>query len=141
MAIDSKAGFQNYKFYTVRTCNMCGSNSINHKVIAQRLNKSTAMKPKRKHGISVMVLKYRKCGLIFSDPMPVPNDIQNHYSPPPETYWKTELFERDENYFSKEINELKKPMTITNSMKALDIDAVLGNAGCYYKRRALMHTG
>jgi 2-polyprenyl-3-methyl-5-hydroxy-6-metoxy-1,4-benzoquinol methylase len=128
MTISSKADFQNYKFYKVTTCNMCGSNSIYHKVIGQRLNQSTGMKPKRKHGISVTVLKCKKCGLIFSDPMPVPNDIQDHYGLPPETYWKTELFAWDENYFSEEIKELKKLMPITHGMKALDIGAGLGKS-------------
>ncbi|HEY6502872.1 MAG TPA: class I SAM-dependent methyltransferase [Chitinophagaceae bacterium] len=118
--------FLNYKFYPVTACNMCGSGPADHKVIGQRLNQSTGMKPKRKHGIAVSVLKCKKCGLIFPDPMPVPNDIQDHYGIPPESYWKDEYFTWNEGYFEGEIEKLKQLMTITPGMKALDIGAGLG---------------
>ncbi|MEI9806557.1 MAG: class I SAM-dependent methyltransferase [Bacteroidota bacterium] len=118
--------FLNYKFYPVSTCNMCGSPSTDHKVLGQRLNQSTGLKPKSKHGITVSVLKCKKCGLIFSDPMPVPNDIQDHYGIPPEVYWKDEYFTWDKSYFAGEIEKLKQVMPVTPGMKALDIGAGLG---------------
>jgi ubiquinone/menaquinone biosynthesis C-methylase UbiE len=105
---------------------MCGSDSSYHKVLGHRLNQSQGLNPKDKTGVSVSILKCRKCGLVFSNPMPVPDDIQSHYGLPPEEYWHHADFSWNEDYFSKEMGELKKLMQVEKGMKALDIGAGLG---------------
>ncbi|HEU4575140.1 MAG TPA: class I SAM-dependent methyltransferase [Chitinophagaceae bacterium] len=115
-----------YYFHDVLSCEMCGDNTSNHKVIGQRLNKSQGFRPKRLAGISVTVKKCSKCGLHYSSPQPVPFSIQDHYGIPPENYWREEYFNLSPDYFSNEISQLKKFITIHPGMKALDVGAGIG---------------
>jgi len=105
---------------------MCGSGADQHKVIGQRLNQSQGFNPKAKTGISVSVVQCKNCGLIFSNPQPVPFDIQDHYGIPPEDYWKPEYFDIDKNYFDHQIETAKQLSDFRPGMKALDIGAGLG---------------
>jgi SAM-dependent methyltransferase len=117
-----------YNFINFDTCNMCGAPASRHKVMGLRLNKSQGFSPLKKTGISVSVVKCRDCGLIFSNPMPVPMDIQDHYGIPPEQYWKPEYFEVNKEYFSSVIDELKEQFGMKPGAKTLDIGAGLGKA-------------
>lgn len=94
--------------------------------MGQRLNQTQGFDPESKVGVSVSVLKCRDCGLIFSNPQPVPFDVQDHYGLPPEDYWKPEYFKVDEKYFDHQIITTKKLSQFTAGMKALDIGAALG---------------
>jgi len=105
---------------------MCGSPANRHKILGQRLNQSQGYDPKSKIGISTTVMKCRNCGLIFSNPQPVPFDIQDHYGVPPEAYWKPEYFEIDNKYFGHQIETTKKLSSFKNGMIALDVGAGLG---------------
>lgn len=115
-----------YYFNYVDTCNMCGSSPSQHTILGQRLNQSQGYNPKSKIGISVSVMKCQNCKLIFSNPQPVPFDIQDHYGMPPEDYWKPEYFEIDKNYFDHQIKTTKELSQFSDGMKALDIGAGLG---------------
>lgn len=105
---------------------MCGAPSAGHKILGQRLNQSQGFRPRTKKGISVTVLKCTTCDLIYSNPQPIPFDIQDHYGIPPENYWKPAYFQYQENYFKQELDQLKKLKEIKPGMKALDIGAGLG---------------
>lgn len=126
--MSQRSDFLHYRFYPVSNCNMCGSGSDRHKIIGTRLNQSQGLSPKKKTGIAVTVLKCRDCGLIFCNPMPVPEDIQAHYGIPPEDYWKEKYFKVDKDHFSRELTVLQKLLPITKDMKALDIGAGLGKS-------------
>lgn len=115
-----------YSFFEVPVCNMCNAATSKNKVMGIRLNTSQGFRPKQKTGIAISVIKCRTCHLIYSNPLPVPFNIQDHYGLPPEEYWKTTQFSWDESYFATEINDLKKLMPITHGMKSLDIGAGLG---------------
>ena len=115
-----------YYFNYVDTCNMCGSMSDKHKILGQRLNQSQGFNPKSKIGITTTVMKCTNCNLIFSNPQPVPFDIQDHYGVPPEDYWKPEYFNVDQHYFGHQIVTTKKLSQFKEGMKALDIGAGLG---------------
>jgi len=115
-----------YYFNYVDACNMCGSTTEKHKILGQRLNQSQGFDPKSKIGISTSVVKCRNCGLIFSNPQPVPFDIQDHYGVPPENYWNPEYFSIDKNYFSHQIKTTKQLSNFKEGMKALDVGAGLG---------------
>jgi ubiquinone/menaquinone biosynthesis C-methylase UbiE len=64
--------------------------------------------------------------MIYSNPQPIPNSIQDHYGVPPEDYWKPEYFKIDPLYFSHEIKTLTGLMPFRKGMTALDIGAGLG---------------
>lgn len=105
---------------------MCRSNKDEHRILGKRLNTNQGRKPHRKTGITTSVQKCKKCGLIFSNPLPVPFDIQDHYGIPPENYWVKDYFTVDENYFINVINEVKERITHTEIITSLDIGAGLG---------------
>lgn len=105
---------------------MCGDISDSHKILGKRLNKSQGKKPKGKTGITTTVCKCNNCGLIYSNPQPIPLNIQDHYGVPPEDYWHESYFNFDENYFKGEISQLKKLIDFKDGMKSLDIGAGLG---------------
>lgn len=115
-----------YIFENVETCNMCGSKSDGHKILGKRLNKSQGKRPKLKNGITTTVCKCNSCGLVYSNPQPVPFDIQDHYGVPPEDYWKEEYFNESEFYFQGEITRLKQLIDFKPGLTSLDIGAGLG---------------
>ena len=117
-----------YTFLQVDACNMCGNPTLDNNVIGLRLNQSQGLNPKSKSGIAVSVIKCKKCNLIYPDPLPIPNNIQDHYGLPPEEYWQTQEFKWGESYFKKEITKLKTLIEIKPGMKALDIGAGLGRS-------------
>ena len=115
-----------YYFNYVDYCNMCGSTKEDHKVLGQRLNQSQGFNPRKKYGISTSVMQCGNCGLIFSNPQPIPFNLQDHYGVPPETYWSPEYFSIEKNYFSDQIKTTKKLTQFKEGMKALDIGAGVG---------------
>lgn len=115
-----------YSFNVIRACNMCGSENGAHAVMGQRQNRSQGFRPKTKTAVSTSVMKCTSCGLIYSNPQPVPYSIQDHYGVPPEEYWKPAYFNYDENYFAAEIKKAKEFIGFKAGMKALDIGAGLG---------------
>ena len=125
-----------YHFNFIGHCNMCGSLAGNHKILGKRLNQSQGKNPQKKTGITTTICKCTTCGLIYSNPQPVPLDIQDHYGVPPENYWKQNYFVSDANYFKNEIEQLKKLIAFRAGMKSLDVGAGLGKAMI-----ALTHAG
>lgn len=127
MANGTPNKFKTYHFQEIKTCEMCGEDTIRHRVMGQRLNKSQGAKPGKSFGVSVSVMQCNNCGLIYSQPQPIPNDIQDHYGIPPADYWKKEDFDYNQNYFQGELKAVKSLLKTSNN-KALDIGAGLGKA-------------
>jgi 2-polyprenyl-3-methyl-5-hydroxy-6-metoxy-1,4-benzoquinol methylase len=93
-----------------------------------RLDKSTGMWPRGRRGVAVSVCRCKNCGLVFSDPLPVPRSIADHYGIPPESYWRNVRLEPDPGYFADEIAAAKRLLDFTPGMKAIDIGVGLGKA-------------
>lgn len=117
-----------YHFKEIKKCNFCGNKTSLNKILGQRLNKSQGKNPKSKMGISVSIIKCNSCDLIYSNPQPIPKDIQSHYGIPPESYWKKEYFTINPNYFNYEIIKAKNLISFKKGMKSLDIGAGLGKS-------------
>lgn len=115
-----------YFFNHISYCNMCGSDTEKHKILGKRLNSSQGRNPERKIGITTTIVKCSSCGLIYSNPQPVPINIQDHYGVPPESYWNEDYFVISEHYFKNEIERLKTLLEVKVGMKSLDIGAGLG---------------
>ena len=115
-----------YSFTQIEHCNMCNSSVSSHKLLGKRLNTHQGMRPKKKGGIAVSIYRCTNCGLIYSNPLPIPENIQDHYGLPPEDYWKRQNFEMPAGYFKKELNELKNLLGSLSGKKALDVGAGLG---------------
>ncbi|HKR05407.1 MAG TPA: class I SAM-dependent methyltransferase [Bacteroidia bacterium] len=117
-----------YHFHFIESCNMCLADSAFQKILGRRLNQSQGKNPSGLKGIATTIVKCKNCGLIFSNPMPVPESIDQHYGLPPEDYWKPSYFEKNPHYFKIQIAALKKLKPIEPGMKSLDIGAGLGKA-------------
>jgi 2-polyprenyl-3-methyl-5-hydroxy-6-metoxy-1,4-benzoquinol methylase len=115
-----------YYFYERTSCEMCGSPSADHKIKGSRLNTSQGKHPRKKKGIAVTVQQCSDCGLIYSNPLPIPANINDHYNVPPESYWREAYFKVNKNYYSKEIEIFRKLANFQPGMKALDVGAGLG---------------
>lgn len=117
-----------YNFYNIDLCNMCGNKFTGrgYKILGQRLNQSQGYNPRNKIGITTSVVQCNNCGLICSNPQPVPLDIQDHYGLPTENYWKSEYFQYDPNYFAHQIATTNKLLNFHDGKRALDIGAGIG---------------
>ncbi len=123
-----------YTFRQIEQCNMCGSLSGTHKILGRRLNQSQGINPDRKTGISVAVVRCTNCGLVYSNPQPVPADIQDHYGISPEGYWKEDYFFVNDKFFRGEVKVLNKLMKYEAGAKSLDIGAGIGKGMIAYSR-------
>jgi 2-polyprenyl-3-methyl-5-hydroxy-6-metoxy-1,4-benzoquinol methylase len=126
-----------YRFITIHRCEMCGDSVSGHQMMGMRMNRSQGLKPKEKTGISVSVVRCKNCGLIYSDPMPVPADLMDHYGTPPEDYWKEKYFTLVPEYFRVELEEAAQLLGDLNGKKALDIGAGIGKAMVCMQRKGL----
>jgi len=76
-----------YTFTYAEKCNMCMGTSF--KVLGKRLNQSQGKNPQRKTGITTTVVQCITCGLIFANPVPVPQNISDHYDMEVDDYFKS----------------------------------------------------
>lgn len=104
---------------------MCGASSNHHNLLGRRLNKSQGIFPAKKIGIATTIMRCKNCNLIFSNPQPLPLDLQDHYGVMPDSYWTKEYMDEVLD-ISKLIVQLKKHIKFDNNMKALDIGAGIG---------------
>lgn len=125
-----------YEFKVIERCNMCESPAACHQLLGKRLNGSQGFSPWKKQGLTVSVFQCPSCQLIYTNPQPIPVNIQDHYGIPPEDYWTQESLNYSDDYFSSEINISKELLNFKEGMKALDIGVGLGKC-----MRALAHAG
>ena len=116
----------NYNFKEIDKCCFC--NSKEFKILGKRLNSSQGYNPQKKCGITTTIVKCENCGLIFSNPLPIPCKIEEHYGVLPENYWKPQYFEIQDNYMDGLIKWMNSIEKIEKGAKILDIGAGIGKA-------------
>lgn len=118
-----------YRFVAVEHCNMCGAPASKLRVFGKRLSRSQGLRPRSRMGIAVTVVRCGECGLIFSNPQPVPLKIESHYDVAPEAYWKDAYFDDDPNYFCSAIAGYEELRSARGGeTQVLDIGSGLGKA-------------
>jgi len=117
-----------YRFLEQPECNMCGADKRKQRALGKRLNAQQGSNPRGKIGITTTIMQCSNCALIYSNPLPIPASLQDHYGVPPETYWKEDYFVVGENYFSGELFRLNRLQPIKPGAKSLDIGAGIGKA-------------
>lgn len=122
-----------YSFETISRCEMCGFTDNKNTVLGQRLNCRQGLSRRGFTGISVTIKRCTECGLIYSNPLPIPSSISDHYQIPPETYWNSEYFAWDSKYFKRQIQDYSLlsrggGADHGKNLKALDIGCGIGKA-------------
>ncbi len=131
-----------YNFQEVAHCNMCGAPSSTAKILGRRMNRSQGIRPTTKVGISTTVVRCTVCGLVYSNPMPVPESMSQHYGVPPESYWGKEYFVLDDAYFGSQIDRFFSLYgRDSEALQALDIGAGVGKCMIALERRGFTAYG
>lgn len=115
-----------YSFVYKDKCNMCGSATDTHTILGKRLNRSQGLNPKNKIGISTTIVQCTNCGLIYSNPQPVPFKIEDHYGILPQEYWPEDFFKTDTSFFAEKIRILKTFLNPEKKARALEVGSGLG---------------
>jgi SAM-dependent methyltransferase len=114
-----------YKFKRVDACVMCAETE--RRILGRRLNGHQGVRPRRAVGIATTVVQCQDCGLVFTDPLPIPETISQHYDRPPEDYWAEGYFEEDGTRFCGEIVRFRELWSgSAEHPRALDIGAGIG---------------
>lgn len=114
-----------YSFEAVTACNMCGAVGA-EKILGKRLNKSQGWRPAKRGGISTTIVQCKRCDLIYANPQPVPENLEQHYGMPADSYWKPEYFQLDDAYFDHQIATFFRIYGKREHLAALDIGAGIG---------------
>lgn len=117
---------QTYSFHTFDSCPFCESKNI--KVLGKRLNKSQGFFPKKKIGLTTTVMRCHNCEIVFPNPLPIPNNIQDHYGIIPEQYWKPDYFIISPTHLNPLLTWMNCIQPIPKGGKILDIGAGLGKS-------------
>ena len=109
--------------------------------LGRRLKGHQGLRPVRQRGITVSVARCLACGLIYSDPQPIPIDTAQHYEVTPADYWRSEYFTDEPGYFDGQIATFRKLWTGGGQPAALDIGAGIGKAMNALQRAGFEATG
>ncbi len=114
-----------YTFEAVTACNMCGA--ADARVLGRRLDAHQGLRVRSTIGVATTVMRCESCGLVYSNPRPIPQQLEQHYDREPETYWASSHFSAQPDHFGHEMETFshlwdgggRKP-------RALDIGAGFG---------------
>jgi SAM-dependent methyltransferase len=113
-----------YRFAPADSCVMCGGTAT--KVLGRRLNRHQGFRPKRSAGVTVTVVRCEECGLIYANPRPVPEAVEQHYDVPPEAYWNEHHLLSNDGYGATEIARFRDLWRGDHRPRALDVGAGVG---------------
>jgi len=105
---------------------MCGANGASQRVIGRRLDRAQGKRPSGLAGVATSVVQCRECDLVYSNPLPIPTSIEDHYGVDPNTYWYSEYFVDDPDHFARQISRFRELTDSKQTPVALDIGAGLG---------------
>jgi SAM-dependent methyltransferase len=119
-----------YTFQPQARCNMCAAPVADSaETLGKRLGRHQGIRPRNRTGVTTTIQRCKSCGLVFSNPTPVPQDIGQHYDIPVESYWTRDLTVADA-YFSPQIELFRELWKQTGDRvaTALDVGARVGRA-------------
>jgi SAM-dependent methyltransferase len=95
--------------------------------MGRRLDRPQGLRPSRKGGVALSVFRCRVCNLIYPDPIPIPQNIDQHYGVEPEEYWHEEYFKADPDYLGHQLKTFTRLTgRLPKESSALDIGAGIG---------------
>lgn len=119
-----------YTFQPQVRCNMCTAPvATTAETLGKRLGRHQGIRPRNRVGLTTTIQRCKSCGLIFSNPTPIPQDIGQHYDVPVESYWTRDLTVTDA-YFARQIELFRKlrGQGGSGAAVALDVGAGVGRA-------------
>lgn len=124
----TEAAETTYEFHRVEHCAMCGSTAF--KTLGRRLDRHQGIRPVKLAGALTTIQRCRDCGLVFSNPMPIPLDLGAHYDVPVDDYWQERVGTAGANYFRGPIARFRELWSGNGdgAPTALDIGAGMGKA-------------
>lgn len=124
-----------YRFEPASRCVMCGHSK--RQILGRRLNGHQGFRPRKQDGIAVTIVQCEGCGLIYADPRPVPESVDQHYGKPPELYWReSQLVRNDQAGGALPVEVFESLWHGTGQpVRALDVGAGLGQTMGYLSRR------
>ena len=141
MSAPEKDGLE-YRFEQIRQCEMCEAPSKDFVTMGVRQNRSQGFRPRRGIGIAVTVQRCSQCGLIFSNPMPVPKRMEMHYPDRPEEYWASAYLDEPlEQVFAGELATYRRLRPAVSEPVALDVGAGIGRSMAVLEQNGFRVTG
>lgn len=129
-----------YNFVEIQQCNMCHSSLDMHRLLGLRMKGHQGFFPPRnKRGVNIY--QCRKCGLIFCNPLPLPNNLQDHYGLPPDDYWEESWLAHDPAHFAGQIKVLMRLLPNAYGSKVLDVGAGTGKTMAALRRAGFQAYG
>jgi SAM-dependent methyltransferase len=113
-----------FRFEPVDSCVMCLGSEV--RVLGRRLNTHQGVRPRHLTAIATTVVQCRQCGLIYSNPRPVPESLGQLYDRAPEDYWRPGYFVQEQDYLSDVLGWFRSAWTGGGKPRALDIGAGIG---------------
>lgn len=122
----------NYSFEVVTHCEMCGFPGGSNAVLGQRMNCRQGLVTKNLQGVSVTIKQCKNCKFIYSNPLPVPRSISDHYRIQPEDYWSKSYFDWTPEYFARQVSDILRfldaRVNTHDQARPLDIGCGIGKA-------------
>jgi SAM-dependent methyltransferase len=108
---------------------MCGGGPETQSFFGRRLDRRQGLWPGRIPGLATSIYRCRTCGLLYPNPMPVPQLLEQHYDVAPEQYWTDSYFHVEPDYMRSQIDTFvrlygREP----HGCSALDVGAGIGKA-------------
>jgi SAM-dependent methyltransferase len=117
-----------FRFREAAACDMCGADRGGFRFMGHRLDRHQGLWPRRRRGVSASIVRCGSCGLVFPDPMPLPESVADLYDMEPDEYWRDEYFQIDPTYFDGQIQTALRLIERRAGLTALDVGAGLGKA-------------
>jgi SAM-dependent methyltransferase len=115
-----------YTYTAVERCVMCGGSE--QKVLGRRLDRHQGLRPRKRVGVTSTVVRCQDCGLIFTNPQPVPASVSDHYEKEPEEYWRPDHLPSADANVGIPLDQFRRLHSSDGrQLLALDVGAGLGH--------------
>ena len=106
---------------------MCHAPAAEAKILGRRLSTRQGVRPGRQLGITATVQRCRTCGLVFTNPQPLPGSVGQHYGSQPEAYWAADYLEHGGAPAAHYIDEFHARWRGDRRAVTLDVGAGVGH--------------
>jgi 2-polyprenyl-3-methyl-5-hydroxy-6-metoxy-1,4-benzoquinol methylase len=114
-----------YTFINRNQCPAC-DDVENQNFYGRRSSKRGGLRPWQVVSLDIPIIRCCACELIYSNPLPIPASISQHYGVTPQEYWPDDYFKPDELTIQIESNAIESIISSKKVIQFLDIGAGIG---------------